>query len=196
MKMSRQPTVLTHLSILDVNYNSNFLGVGVNGRCSFIFGTSYRHLFSFSLFLSFFLSFHRFFYSWLISTSFLTFLTPRYFSKFYSVFSPCSTHGFIFSLAFDRSINVAILDERGVAELDGDVLSDLLVLDEAILFVVFFTFLFLLWLIVGCIGCVTFLVVAMVKKFIFLNSVIVHCGESQPIYFLKRREQIHKSVIK
>ena len=43
MKMSRRPTVLTHFSIFDVNYNSKFLGVDVNGRCSFIFGASYRH---------------------------------------------------------------------------------------------------------------------------------------------------------
>ena len=38
MKMSRRPTILTNLSILDVNHNSNFLGVDENGRCSFIFG--------------------------------------------------------------------------------------------------------------------------------------------------------------
>ena len=43
MKMSRQPTVLEHFSILDVHYNSNFLGVDVKGRCSFILGASYRH---------------------------------------------------------------------------------------------------------------------------------------------------------
>ena len=43
MKMSRRPMVLTHFSILEVNDNSNFLVVDVNGRCSFIFGASYRH---------------------------------------------------------------------------------------------------------------------------------------------------------
>ena len=30
-------------SILDNHYNSNFLGVDVNGRCSYIFGALYRH---------------------------------------------------------------------------------------------------------------------------------------------------------
>ena len=44
MKISRRPTILENFSILDVHYNSNFLGVDVKGRCSFIFGASYRHL--------------------------------------------------------------------------------------------------------------------------------------------------------
>ena len=44
MKTSRRPTVFRHFSILDVDYNSNFLGVDVKGRCNFIFGASYRHL--------------------------------------------------------------------------------------------------------------------------------------------------------
>ena len=34
--------VLTYLSILDVNYISNLLGVDVNGRCCFIFGALYN----------------------------------------------------------------------------------------------------------------------------------------------------------
>ena len=34
---------LEHFSILDVHYNSNFLGVDVNGRGSFIFSALYRH---------------------------------------------------------------------------------------------------------------------------------------------------------
>ena len=35
--------ILDHFSILDVRYNSNFLGVDVKGRCRFIFGASHRH---------------------------------------------------------------------------------------------------------------------------------------------------------
>ena len=43
MKMSRWPTDLETFSILDDQYNSNFMGVDVKGRWYFIFGALYRH---------------------------------------------------------------------------------------------------------------------------------------------------------
>ena len=35
MKMSRRPSILKHISILDVQYNLNFLGVDVKGRSNY-----------------------------------------------------------------------------------------------------------------------------------------------------------------
>ena len=41
--MSRRPTVLDTFSILEDHWNSNFVGVDVNGRTSQFVDASYRH---------------------------------------------------------------------------------------------------------------------------------------------------------
>ena len=68
--------------------------------------------------------------------------------------------GLVLGGALHGAGHVAVLDERSVAELDGFVVGDGLVFDEAILLEVLLALLLLLRLEVGRVSCVAFLIVA------------------------------------
>ena len=74
-------------------------------------------------------------------------------------------------MALDRTLDVAVLDERRVAELDGDVLRNLLVLDEAVLLVVLLALLLLLGLVVGRVSRVALLVVTFNGTYLDLSQI-------------------------